>query len=115
MADVRMVQRRNGPSLAFHALLQFGRRRKVGSQNFNCNGAIEADVPRTIHLAHPSSAQGRLNFVGAKFRAGGQSHWCGNYSLRSLEDLTILAVSPDAFSAPHFVMQRRRARNLPSA
>jgi hypothetical protein len=40
MADVGMVQRRDGASLAFHALFQLRRRRKMRSQNFYRHGAI---------------------------------------------------------------------------
>ena len=40
MANVGMVQRRNRPRLALHALFQLRRRRKMRSQNFYRHGAI---------------------------------------------------------------------------
>jgi hypothetical protein len=55
MADVRMVQRRNGPSLALHALFQFRRRGKMGSKNFDRHGAIQPRIARPIDLAHAAS------------------------------------------------------------
>src|ERR1700693_6036499 len=41
-----------------------------------CNGSIEPRVSRTIHFAHATSAKRRLNFIGTKFRARGESHSC---------------------------------------
>ena len=73
MADVGMVQRRNGARLALHALLQFRRRRKMGSQNFHGDGAIEARIARAIDLAHAARAKRRLDFVGTELCARGET------------------------------------------
>ncbi len=69
MADVRMVQRGNGPRLALHTLLQFRRRGKMRSENFNRHHAIQAGVHRTVNFPHSACAQRRLDFIGAEFRA----------------------------------------------
>jgi len=74
MANVGMVQRRNGARFALHALLEFRRRRKMGSENLDRDGAIEACVLGAIDFAHSTRTERRLDFVGAESRAGGQSH-----------------------------------------
>jgi hypothetical protein len=45
-----MVQRRNGSRLALHALLQFGRRRKMRSQNLHRHDTVEARIFRARKL-----------------------------------------------------------------
>jgi hypothetical protein len=65
MADVRMVQRRNGPGPALHALFQFRRRRKIRSKNFDRHGAIQARIARRKDLVHAACAQRSQNFIGA--------------------------------------------------
>jgi hypothetical protein len=52
MADVRVVQSRNCPGFAVHALFEFGRRGKMGSKNFDRYGPIKADIAGAVHLAH---------------------------------------------------------------
>ena len=74
LADVGMVQRRDRPALALHSLLEFRRRRKVGSKNLHRHGAVEASVTSTINFSHAARAQRRLDFVGAELRARGKSH-----------------------------------------
>ena len=56
MADVRVVQRRNRSGLALHALLQFGRRGKMRSKNFDRYGSTKADIAGAVHLAHAALA-----------------------------------------------------------
>ena len=80
VADMRMVERGNGPSFAFHALLQFRRRRKMGSENLNGDGSIQAGVPGAIYLAHASGPQRRLDLIRPEFHARGKGHgWATLY------------------------------------
>src|ERR1700688_5050662 len=77
---MRMVERGNGPSFAFHALLQFRRRRKMGSKNLNGNGSIQAGVPGAIHFAHAACSQRRLDLIRPEFHARGEGHgWATLY------------------------------------
>ena len=71
LADVRMVQRRNRPRLALHALFQLRRRRKMRGENFDRDRAVEARVAGAIHFSHAARAEQRLNFVWTEFRARG--------------------------------------------
>src|ERR1700686_3983522 len=76
MTNVRMVQRGNGPGLALHALLEFRRRRKMRSENFDRDRAIQTGIQRTVNFPHSAGAQRRLDFIGAEFRARGEGHRC---------------------------------------
>ena len=67
-----MVQRRNCPGFALHALFEFGRRGKMGSKNFDRYSSIEADIAGAVHLTHAAGAQRRLNFIRPEFCAGGE-------------------------------------------
>jgi hypothetical protein len=68
LVNVRMIQGRDGPGLAFHALLQLRRRRKMRSENLDCYSVIQADVPGAIYLAHPARAQGETGSHMDRFR-----------------------------------------------
>ena len=76
MADLRMIQRGNGTSFALETLLEFGIGGKMSRENLDGNGAIETRVFRAIDLAHAPCAEGRLDFIGTKFRARGEGHSC---------------------------------------
>jgi hypothetical protein len=78
LANVRMDQRRDGPRLAFHPLLQLRRRRKMRSENLDGYSSIEPDVPGAIYLAHPARAQGET--VSHKDRGSYQTRgpWVGH-------------------------------------
>ena len=78
-ANVGMVQRRNGSSLAVKALPGFRILRKMRRKNLDGDGAVEASVERAIDLAHAARAQRRLNFVRTEFRARGQGHVARHY------------------------------------
>src|SRR5208282_1276187 len=71
LADGRMVERGNGAGLAFEALLQLGRSRKMTGEDFYCDLAIEACVESGVDLAHSACAEGGADFVGAELCAGG--------------------------------------------
>ena len=61
-ADVRMLQRGNGPGFPLHPLLQFGVRGKMRRQNLDGDGAVEAGVLGAVNLAHAPSAEERDEF-----------------------------------------------------
>jgi hypothetical protein len=48
----------------------------MSGENLDGNGAIETRVFRAIDLAHAPRAEGRLDFIGTKFRARGEGHSC---------------------------------------
>ena len=56
MANVGMVQRRNGARFALKALLQIGVGRKMRRQNLDGNGAVQSGVLGAIDPSHASSA-----------------------------------------------------------
>ena len=74
LANVGMVQGRDRTRLPLQPLLQFRRRRKMGSQNLDGDLPVEASVPRPIDFAHAARAQCRLDFVGSEFGARGEGH-----------------------------------------
>jgi hypothetical protein len=53
------------------ALFELRILRKMTRQDLDRDRAIESRIARTIHFAHAASAQRRLDFVRAEFRAGG--------------------------------------------
>src|ERR1700733_13382752 len=75
-ANPRMIQRRNRPCLPLKALLQIRIGRKVLWQDLDRHCPIKPRVARTIHFAHTSSAERRLNFIGTKFCTRGEGHAC---------------------------------------
>ncbi len=54
------------------------------SQNFHRHAAVKAGIAGTVHLAHATCAERRLNFVGAKSGARGQSHGSTAIIVRSV-------------------------------
>lgn len=75
MADMGMIQRGDSQSFALHPLIQFGRRRKMGSKNLDGDRAVEPGVAGKIHFTHTAGSERRLNFIKAKLCARGQRHW----------------------------------------
>ena len=73
-ADMRMLQRRDGARLALETLFQLRAGSQARRQNLDRDCAVESGIPRPIHFAHSARTQRKLDFVGAKFRARGQSH-----------------------------------------
>jgi len=66
--DVRMVHRRDGPSLTFEALVERAQARLDGDQS------IETRVSRFPNLTHAASAEGGKNLVRTEPRS-----WCQNH------------------------------------
>ncbi len=67
---MRMVQPRDGTSLALEALAAVRLSRRVGRKHFDCDSAADPRVRRAINLAHPSAANEGDNFVRAQAGAG---------------------------------------------
>ena len=78
MADVRVIQRRDGTGFALEAVLKFGTGGKMRGENLDGDGAVEAGVIGAVDFAHAAGAERGLNFVGAEFCARGQGHGCGS-------------------------------------
>ena len=65
LADVGMIQRRDGARLALEAFAEFG----LG--DLDRDDAIQARVVGFVHLTHAARADGREDFVRAEFVAWG--------------------------------------------
>jgi hypothetical protein len=73
-ADVGMVQRRNGLGLTLEAQAQVGVLGEMLGQHLDGHGAVEAGVPRPVHLAHPPGPQGAEDLVGTQAGTRTQGH-----------------------------------------
>ena len=73
-ANVRMIQRANGPRLTLKALAQIRVGRQVRRQDFDCDGPIKPCVSGLIDFPHAARAERGLNFVRPESRACGQCH-----------------------------------------
>jgi hypothetical protein len=71
-ADVRMVERRDGPRLALEPRADFRAGREMLRQHLDGNVAPEPRIAGAIHLAHPAGAERRHDFVGAEAGSGGK-------------------------------------------
>src|SRR6516165_864440 len=71
---MRMIQRRDRTRFPLEAL------RKLLLGDFDRDGAIKPRVAGLVHLAHPASADGREDLVGAEFVASVQ-HWMSTLGL----------------------------------
>jgi hypothetical protein len=72
-ADIRMRQTRDRSRLAFEALDAFCCQ-GIGSEELECDDAIEACVAGAVDFAHPARAHLRQNLERADMRAGTESH-----------------------------------------
>ena len=72
-ADIGMIERGSGASLALEAFPSSNRRKSL-RQDFYGYVAMEACVPRAIDFAHPALAEGGKDFVGAELVAFGKRH-----------------------------------------
>jgi hypothetical protein len=77
LADVGMIQGRDGAGFAFETRVGFGFFGEMLGENFDGDGAVEASVARAVDFTHAACAEAGLNFVGAEFGAGGERHWVG--------------------------------------
>jgi len=50
-----------------------------GGDNLDCHTAIQAAIPRPVHLAHPASAQWGDDLIRSELRAGGEQHSARHY------------------------------------
>ena len=74
MADVGMIERRDGSRLALEALFQIRIGREMSWQDFDGDVAAETHVPCAIHFSHPTRTERCEDLVGAKSGARGQGH-----------------------------------------
>ena len=77
LADVGMIQGRDGAGFAFEACVRFGFFGEMFGENLDGDGAVEAGVARAVDFAHAACAEAGLNFVGAELGAGSERHWVG--------------------------------------
>ena len=75
-ADMWMLQGRDGPRLAFEALLQIWVRRNMGRQDLDRDRTVEPGIARALHFAHPAGAQSRQNLIRTEFGAGIEHDCC---------------------------------------
>jgi len=68
MANVRMIQRRNGVSFAAKAFA------KMLGANFDGYIPAQPRISRAIDFPHSSRAEHRRDLVGPEFSARGQAH-----------------------------------------
>jgi hypothetical protein len=66
LADVGMVQRRDGLGFAFVSFIE------LRGGDFDCHISIQARVARAIHLADAARSDGRKNFAWTESVAGGE-------------------------------------------
>src|SRR5687767_2004086 len=75
MRDVRMIQGCGSFGLANESLHATAIRSDLGGKNLQCDFAIERCIVRQIHLAHPTSADFRADFVATEICACGKRHF----------------------------------------
>jgi hypothetical protein len=46
----------------------------MGREDFDGHGTVEARIARTVHLAHATRSERRLDFVWTKFDTGSEGH-----------------------------------------
>jgi len=68
LADIGMIQRGDGAGFPLEALAE------ILVRNLDGDGAIEARVARTIHLAHTARAHGRGDLIRPQPSSGSQRH-----------------------------------------
>ncbi len=73
-ADVRMRQRRDRLGFPFEPQAGIRVGRDARRQDLDGHRAVEADVPRSIDLAHTAGADQFADLVGAETRTRGEAH-----------------------------------------
>jgi hypothetical protein len=74
VADVRMIERCDGASLAFESLTPPGVGRELRGEDLYGNRAIETRISRFVHLPHAARAKGTKQLIRAEPRIGTQLH-----------------------------------------
>src|SRR6266571_5425179 len=80
MADMRVIQRRDGLRFPLKPLLQLRTGGKMRSQNLDRDGTVQARVPGAIHFAHFPCPDESLDLIRPEFGARCEGHPCANYS-----------------------------------
>src|SRR5271156_5829350 len=84
MANIGMIERRNGMRLALEALAE------LSSADFDRDVALQPRIPRLVNLSHAARADLREHFVMTKFGAGGERHIRDLFSLLDQESELLL-------------------------
>ena len=79
LANVRMIQRRDGARLTFEALSCISLVGHVSRKNLDGNAAVEPGIAGAIHFAHAARSKRPENLVRPKPCAGRQPHMRGLY------------------------------------
>jgi len=74
--NIGMIQRRHGARLLLETVKAIRILRKGFWKNLQRDIPPEPSVVRAVHLPHATSAQRRLNFIGAEFRPNSEGHGC---------------------------------------
>src|SRR5258708_18375312 len=103
-----MIQRGDGADFAREAVAE------ALGRNLDRYLAPHPGVSRAIYLTHSASADGREDFIGAEFCAGGQRHFAQFYPKRSLRawetrkpECVIGEREPEVEEARHCFRERR--------
>ena len=72
--DMRMIQRGGRTGLLFETREPLGVGRELRRQHLDRHLAAETGVHGLVHLAHPTRADRRADFIGAQFHARRQAH-----------------------------------------
>ena len=92
--DVGVVETRGSTAFQRKSLQAVGIRGERFWKNLNGDVAVEPRGTGSVHLSHTARADGRMNFVGAEFCAGGQGHgWARLYSKTRLQGCVIGGLS----------------------
>ena len=67
LADVGVIERRNGARLALETFFGVALVGKMLRQNLDGDGSLQAGVAGAVDLTHAAGADGRLDLVGAEF------------------------------------------------
>src|SRR5579864_4962933 len=111
-ADVRMIQAGNGFCFAVEALAQFGTIGQMRWQNFDGHSAVEASIPRAVHLAHSPGADCGENFVRSQSSSSFHAHYffpVGTFCFNSSNQFktTTICVSAAALDSLGLIIRNR--------
>jgi len=73
-ADVWVIEGSHGARLTFEPCTSIGVRDERVGEDFDCDGAVEARVPSSIHLAHAPGTNQSENLIRTEAHAGRERH-----------------------------------------
>ena len=74
LADIGVAELRNSPRFTLETFAGVRLFRKMRGQNLDGDGAVDALIKRTIHLAHPASPQRCDDLIWTELGAGRERH-----------------------------------------